>query len=459
MRYLIAAAVLGLAGSSFADIINVPADYTTIQAAVDAASNGDEILVAPGTYTGTGDEVVNTLGKPITIRATGTPEETIIDGEGARSVVHYNNSEGPDTIIEGFTITGGSANYGGLWIAGGSPTITDCTISNNTASSFGGGISCLSDCSPTITDCTITNNNSRGIYCSNSSSPTITDCTISNNTADENGGGIYCGSSGAITITGCTISGNTSVNGDNNDDQGNGGGIYCSGSGAITISDCEITTNSASGADWGQGGDGGGIYCCGSSPTISGCTIRNNTASSSGGGIWCSGPGFWQCPGESSPTITNCMISNNTADENGGGIDCYSSSLTISGCTISDNLAGGLGGGLSVASDGSCGVQDTSICSNIPVDPQVFGNWIDNGGNTIAEVCPWYQGACCTGNELACVVATEEDCEYFGHTWLGEGTTCDDSPCPTSCLGDVNADGEVSVNDILTVIANWGPCP
>ena len=45
-------ATLVLAGTSFAATINVPADYTTIQAAVDAASNGDEILVAPGIYTG-----------------------------------------------------------------------------------------------------------------------------------------------------------------------------------------------------------------------------------------------------------------------------------------------------------------------------------------------------------------------------------------------------------------------
>ncbi|MDP7029915.1 MAG: hypothetical protein QF733_06815, partial [Phycisphaerales bacterium] len=104
-------------------------------------------------------------------------------------------------------------------------------------------------------------------------------------------------------------------------------------------------------------------------------------------------------------------------------------------------------------------IQDTSICSNVPAESQVSGDYTDNGGNTIAAVCPWYQGACCTGNELACVVATEEDCEHFGHIWLGEGTTCDDSPCPIACLGDVTGDGEVSTNDLLTVIANWGPCP
>ncbi|MBT5656836.1 MAG: hypothetical protein HOI89_03535, partial [Phycisphaerae bacterium] len=92
----VAAAMMALlvCGVTTAATINVPADYTTIQAAVDAASNGDEILVAPGTYTGTGDEVVDTLGKAITIKASGTPEETIIDGEGARRVVQCAGGEG-----------------------------------------------------------------------------------------------------------------------------------------------------------------------------------------------------------------------------------------------------------------------------------------------------------------------------------------------------------------------------
>jgi hypothetical protein len=67
-------------------------------------------------------------------------------------------------------------------------------------------------------------------------------------------------------------------------------------------------------------------------------------------------------------------------------------------------------------------------------------------------------GACCTGNTTGCVMATESDCTYFGGTFLGWGVDCAEAACPTTCLGDVNGDGEVSVNDILTVVANWGPC-
>ncbi len=84
IRHIAIMMVLLVCGVTTAATINVPANYTTIQAAVDAASNGDEILVAPGTSPGTGNGLVNTLGKPITLHATGTSGETIIDGENLR---------------------------------------------------------------------------------------------------------------------------------------------------------------------------------------------------------------------------------------------------------------------------------------------------------------------------------------------------------------------------------------
>jgi len=172
MRYICTAVVatLVLAGTSFAATINVPADYTTIQAAIDAASDGDVILVAPGTHTGTGNEVISVSYKAITIKASGTPEETIIDGEGARRVCRFGGGIGAGTIIEGFTITGGYGDGGAGMVFGySSPTITNCTISGNTSWPGDGG----------------------GIVCQYSSSPTFIGCTISDNTAWQAGGGIY----------------------------------------------------------------------------------------------------------------------------------------------------------------------------------------------------------------------------------------------------------------------------
>ena len=75
----VAVAVAGLGGHAGAGIINVPADQPTIQAAIDASlGGGHEVVVAPGTY----NEVIDFMGKSITLRSSDGPELTIISGSG-----------------------------------------------------------------------------------------------------------------------------------------------------------------------------------------------------------------------------------------------------------------------------------------------------------------------------------------------------------------------------------------
>ncbi|MCH7702628.1 MAG: hypothetical protein IID37_13170, partial [Planctomycetes bacterium] len=115
-------AICGLAlatGSvAWAEVINVPGDFATIQAAIDAAINGDEVVVAADTYV----ENVDFLGKDITVRSTDPLDPdvvgtTIIDGGGIGTVVVLSTGE-----ISGFTITGGvstGAQGGGVDATGG----------------------------------------------------------------------------------------------------------------------------------------------------------------------------------------------------------------------------------------------------------------------------------------------------------------------------------------------------
>ncbi len=105
-RILLIASTVGcflITGSATADIIHVPKDYPTIQGAINVASKGDEIIVAPGTY----NEQINFLGQAITLRGAEGPGSTIIDALGDGTVVTYASGEGRDTMLTGFTITGG----------------------------------------------------------------------------------------------------------------------------------------------------------------------------------------------------------------------------------------------------------------------------------------------------------------------------------------------------------------
>ena len=390
-----------------ANTINVPADHATIQAAIDAAVNGDEIIVAPGTYTSTQDgHVIDMQGKAVTLRASGTPAETIIDGQNTRRGIACFNGETDATIIDGFTITNGlGVHYdynrndvmnfwedscgGILCYASSSPTITNCTITGNMASN-GAGIFCYFSCNPTIINCTITDNNTNdeediggggGIYCS-VSAPTITNCRLSGNTTGGSGGGIFLDTSHP-TITDCTISSNTAFY--------NGGGIFSYSSNS-TINNCTMLNNMV-------GFEGGGMFIKHSTPTLKNSTFSGNTSGFMGGGI---------CLSESSNSIIlNCTISDNTAVRGGGISSRTGSNSTITGCTITSNTADEGGG---ILLQGTTILTGSLACGNIP--SQIIGSWNDNGGNTVEDKCP-------------------------------------------ECLGDATGDGSVDVNDVLYLISAW----
>ena len=182
---------------------HVPADYPTIQACIDAAVSGqDECVVAPATY----NETINFLGKAIALRSSHGAEVTIIDATGiGGSVVTCATGEGPDTVLDGFTITGGNGTDlgDGLTVGGGmfnqnsSPTVTNCTFSGNNTGPYigdGGGMYNGSS-SPAVTNCTFSKNSGRygGGMFNIDSNPTVINCTFSENTArGANYGGGGC---------------------------------------------------------------------------------------------------------------------------------------------------------------------------------------------------------------------------------------------------------------------------
>ena len=202
----VAVAVAGLGGQAAAGIINVPSDELTIQAGIDAAVNGDEVVVAPGTY----NENIDFSGKAITLRSSSGRDVTTIDGGLSGRVVTLTSGLGRDTVLEGFTIRNGFAlnsNGGGIYIQNNSsPIVRNCRVVGNKATNNGGGI-----------------------YAS--SSALIIDCLIEGNLASQ-GGGIYL--TGVTELTNCIVSGNAAFT--------SGGGVYAQGG---LVENCVIRFNQA----------------------------------------------------------------------------------------------------------------------------------------------------------------------------------------------------------------------
>lgn len=256
-----------------ANTIHVPGDQPTIQAAINAASNGDTVLVAPGTY----QENINFNGKAITVTSSGGPQSTIIDGGHNGSVVTFNTGEASTSVLNGFTIQNGFATNtfdegGGLFIYETSPTITNNIITNNQACSAA-GLAIDYGASPLIQGNTITQNNQGG--CSGGTwgggigihaggSPQIIGNIITNNSIEEIGGGIGMFIGGTPTIENNFISGNTS------DDTGGGIGL-------VNDTLAKIVQNVIVGNSGTNGG--GGVACSVPDNPSDNCFLINNTIS------------------------------------------------------------------------------------------------------------------------------------------------------------------------------------
>jgi hypothetical protein len=213
---LFVSTILALAVNSAAagTVIHVPADQPTIQAGINAAVNGDTVLVAPGTY----KEILNFLGKAITVKGSAGAKATIIDGGQTGSVVTFNSGEAATAVLTGFTIRNGNpqgffGEGGGVLIVKGSPMITKNVITQNTACGGGAGI-LLSTGAPVIKGNTISQN-SQTVGCSGGDGGALTihggkGALILNNTIIDNpGGGIVLNSTGSLLVENNVITGNS----------------------------------------------------------------------------------------------------------------------------------------------------------------------------------------------------------------------------------------------------------
>lgn len=290
---------------------------TNIQDAVDAAVDGDQILVTNGVYS-TGGTVIYgqetnrvALTNAIMLLSVNGPQATTIAGGTQTRCVYV----GSNAVMSGFTLTNGFARTsgdaikemsgGGVWCEAGG-VVTNCVIRNNSApngsTGGGGGVygGMLYNCalignygllgggarSSSLWNCSLTGNSSADGGASFQS--TLRNCLVSNNSSTPAGGGTAFGTNYNCTITSNVCTGAAAGN------QAYGGGTYRSDN-----YNCVIAGNSSL--------RGGGAY----SGKLYNCTVVGNSANDGGGVHGADIPGYY----------TNCIIYFNTSP---GGINNWS---------------------------------------------------------------------------------------------------------------------------------------
>jgi len=480
------AVVAGLAlvggGSARADIIHVPDDYATIQGAIDASLDGYEIIVAEGEYL----EKINLKGKAITLRSSDPLDaevvaNTIINGSSSGSVVTCSSGEGPDTIIDGFSITGGTGTKWSYYLCGGgmyndnsSATVVHCIFMNN-AADMGGGMFNLTS-SPHVSNCTFIANtvvgNGGGMNNWSSSSPVVVDCIFSDNACGHVGGAVGNRQDCHPFFVNCSFIGNSASD----------------MSGAIRAGNT------------------------GTSPTVINCLFVQN--SSEVGGAYSAGTDNPGTIGHS--LIVNCIFRDNQADlgpqialnglfpaditvefsnVEGGEADVYvEDGFTLTwgpGNIDADPLfvAPGsddfrLGHGSPCIDAGNNDAVPDDITADLDGNPRFVDDpdTEDTGVGTppivdmgcyefqVSLECP----ADVTGDGVVDVLDLLEVLAQWGTSGSADinGDGIVDvldllkllglwGPCPPNeeCLADLNCDDMVDVLGLLQILAHWGPCP
>lgn len=227
--------VVLLGSASRADTIHVPWDAPTIQAGVDQARPGDVVEVADGVFTGPGNRDVDLLGKAITVRSLSGPQHCTIDCQGQARAFVVRSGEGPQTVIEGFTVIGGQSHQGwgsgeAVLVTDASPVIRGCVFANNgfhyDGKDFGprGGALYLGMSAARIEDCVFEDNWAEygGAIYAFQSSPQLVRCVFRRNKAwatihffasfhEGDGGAVYLYGCNGVSVVDCVFDENESI--------------------------------------------------------------------------------------------------------------------------------------------------------------------------------------------------------------------------------------------------------
>ena len=304
--------------------------YTKLTEAVDSITSKCNIFMM-SQYASSADEETNvTAGKSIKVirykdfkdasmfKITGGTFK--VNATDATSSITFDGKKIEITVKQGgaFYVKGGNLNLNGVEKSSGGKTIA---VENNVISpssyAYGGGIY-VSGGTNTLTNCSITGNK------------------VSASSSSTYGGGIYV-SGGTNTLENCSITKNTAFS---SSSSASGGGVYLGGGGTNTLTNCSIIKNTASTTSYSAYGGGG--YLNTGTNTLTNCSITGNTVSASTSYTSSAyGGGFYINNGKN--TLTNCSITKNTASTAssysayGGGVYIYINTTLLGTTNITGN--------------------------------------------------------------------------------------------------------------------------
>jgi hypothetical protein len=440
---LLASCVLGADADG---ILEVPNEYPTIQSAIDAAEDGQEVLVSAGTYY----EHINFLGKTISVQSDYGPEVTIIDGQNnPPSAVWLTGGEGPGTALIGFTIINGRA----------------------TTSHTGGGVHVSAESSLQMANCVIRDCSSPdggGILVVGSYTPgrsfVMEDCLVTNCSATHSAGLAWIRGSefGETRVERCDFVSGGSYN-----------GAVCAGGpthdGHVP---CDVLFKHCNFED-GSGSLHGGLTIGQQAVVqVEGCTFRNNNSGGTRGDaitincFYDGGHGVIQnCVfiDNGSPTCGHINPGETTSAQIFDSVFCGNDGANLNGPWELDNVLelNGCPEDLDCNEDG---VVDWIQCVTHP-ETDLDGDWIpdecqdcDNDG--ISDAQELEDGALdCNENGLP------DECDCIADIVQDGAVGVDDLLGVIGAFGsdnaaaDINCDGTVGVDDVLGIITDWGPCP
>jgi hypothetical protein len=384
----------------------VPAQYPTIQHAIDAASDGDVILVSAGTY-----QPIDYRGKGISVQSTSGKNFTTIDGSGlGLSTVNFGTGSTLRSRLAGFSVKAGMGNGasyyargGGLYCPAGSATVEDCDVVGSTGGTgYGGGL------------------------CMNGPALVIRRCRFVNNWAYHDGGGI------SVSIQASDSS--ESIDG--------------SAATRCIIEDCEFKNCYSYNV-------GGMAISLQDSSTkddlivVRGCLFTGNIGEYGRSSYFASDARIGGSAGNLPThqfTIDRCVFDSQTLSLTEGQYfdGGYALNLRITDCLVTR--------GWVRRAVGTMELGGSWLCQGVGVS----GGYMDIGGNSTGCVTD----ADCNSNTLTdafdCILGTAAD---TNRDLVPDTCQCGTIPSlPGCCLGDLNHDAEVGGADIGLLLSNWGPC-